>query len=47
MFKPFRTLILIGAAFLAGVFFERGTQREACFAQGGDYAAGLCTKGSE
>lgn len=47
MFRPLRTLFLVLAAFVAGIFFERGAQREACLEAGGSYAAGLCTKGIE
>lgn len=38
---------MVLAAFVAGVFFERGSQRETCLDAGGSYAAGLCTKGTE
>jgi len=43
MFGLFRTLILVLVAFVAGVFFERNGQREACAAAGGTWQnAGYC-----
>lgn len=42
MFRPFRTLFLIGFAFLAGVLFERNKASETCLAGGGTWDAATC-----
>ncbi|XDA99144.1 hypothetical protein AB1M95_04340 [Sulfitobacter sp. LCG007] len=42
MFRPIRTLMLIGVAFLAGLFTERANQRESCLERGGEMSEGLC-----
>lgn len=41
MFGLIRLPILLLIAFIVGVFFERGNQREACEARG-DWQNGLC-----
>lgn len=38
----FRTLFLIAAAFLAGIFYERSGQNGACVARGGEMSENLC-----
>ncbi|MGA9250948.1 MAG: hypothetical protein WBV78_20750 [Roseobacter sp.] len=42
MFKPVRLLILISAAFLAGLMVERYNVSEKCKQAGGTMDAGLC-----
>ena len=42
MFALFRLPLLLGLAFVGGVFFERSQARDACLAAGGDMQAGLC-----
>ncbi len=42
MFKPFRLIFLLGAAFLTGLLFERQSAGEACRGAGGSMDAGLC-----
>jgi len=42
MFRPIRTLFLIGLAFLGGVFFERNTAREACLEAGATWDTASC-----
>ncbi|MEE4187091.1 MAG: hypothetical protein V2I76_01410 [Roseobacter sp.] len=42
MFKPIRLVILLGAAFLAGLLFERYNSSEKCVQAGGSMDAGLC-----
>ncbi len=42
MFGLFRTLFLIGLAFIGGVLFERSQARELCDAAGGTLTRGLC-----
>jgi hypothetical protein len=42
MFRPFRTLILLVFAFLAGVFYERNGHLERCEAKGGRIVDSLC-----
>ncbi|WP_187430537.1 hypothetical protein ROLI_036670 [Roseobacter fucihabitans] len=47
MFRPIRSLILIGVAFVAGVFFEQATHRQACIDRGGDMSEGICLGAEE
>ena len=43
LFRPIRTVLLYGAAFLAGVFYERLSGQDACTRAGGTYAlSGVC-----
>jgi len=42
VFGLIRLPLLIGAAFVAGVFYERDQAREACRAAGGVPQAGVC-----
>ena len=42
MLRPIRTLVLLGLAFLAGVFFERQQQLDRCAAASGTMTNGLC-----
>ena len=42
MFRPVRTLFLIGLAFVGGVFFERNAAREACLAGGATWDSARC-----
>lgn len=42
MFRPIRTLFLIGIAFLGGVFYERGNARTACLDDGGVWDNAAC-----
>jgi hypothetical protein len=42
MFKPFRLLILLMVAFVAGLLFERHKVSEKCTEVGGRMDSGLC-----
>lgn len=42
MFRPIRTLFLIGFAFLAGVLFERSNASETCLDGGGSWDNATC-----
>lgn len=42
MFGLIRLPLLLGLAFIVGVFFERSQAREACLAAGGTMQAALC-----
>ncbi|WGW04264.1 hypothetical protein [Tropicibacter oceani] len=43
MFRPVRLVVLLMIAFVAGIFFERNSQAEACAALGGDWRIGICS----
>ena len=44
--RPIRLVVLMMLAFAAGVFFERGHQRELCESSGGVWSrTGICTAG--
>jgi len=45
MFGLIRLPLLLGVAFVAGVFYERSQAREACLVAGGTPQAGLCLGG--
>ncbi|MEM6889560.1 MAG: hypothetical protein AAF636_15665 [Pseudomonadota bacterium] len=47
MFRPIRTIVMVLAAFVAGIFYERNLQRDACAVFGGSYAQGLCREATE
>ena len=42
MFRPIRTAVLLGLAFLGGLFFERAQAVEACTGLGGITRDGVC-----
>lgn len=42
LLHPIRTLFLIGAAFLAGVMYEKQQTGTRCLDTGGDMQAGVC-----
>lgn len=44
LFRPIRTLIIIGIAFVAGIVYEKQSMRDRCLDQGGRITAGLCEK---
>lgn len=42
MFRPVRLIVLLGAAFLAGLLTERYNAAETCRAAGGEIDKGVC-----
>ncbi len=43
IFKPVRTILILGAAFIAGVFYERNMATDRCLDAGGRVAdSGFC-----
>ncbi|MDW4497295.1 hypothetical protein R5H30_04825 [Sulfitobacter sp. D35] len=42
MFRPIRTLALIGIAFVAGVLYERASDSQSCTDRGGEMSERLC-----
>ena len=42
MFRLIRTILLIGAAFVTGVFYERNNARTVCLDGGGTWERGVC-----
>jgi hypothetical protein len=42
MFRLLRTLILVMFAFVAGMLFERQSQRETCEITGGQWIRNIC-----
>ncbi|MDW3224514.1 MAG: hypothetical protein R8G34_16820 [Paracoccaceae bacterium] len=47
MFRPIRTLILIGIAFVSGIIFARELQRDTCIDRGGEMSDGICLGAEE
>ncbi|MFY9240318.1 MAG: hypothetical protein WAO78_15855 [Roseovarius sp.] len=47
MFRPIRTLMLLGAVFLAGLGFEKYKHSERCTAIGGSVSGGICQGGAQ
>ncbi|NRP14257.1 hypothetical protein XMM379_000414 [Aliiroseovarius sp. xm-m-379] len=43
IFRPIRTILLLGSVFLAGVFFERFQMKDTCLDRGGSVQNGICT----
>ena len=44
LFRPFRLLILLGIAFIAGILYERGEIKTRCEQVGGDMESGFCER---
>ena len=44
LFRPFRLLILLGIAFIAGILYERGEVKARCEQVGGDMESGFCER---
>ena len=44
LFRPFRLLILLGIAFIAGILYERGEIKARCEQVGGDMESGFCER---
>jgi hypothetical protein len=42
MLRPLRTILLLIAAFVAGVFSERAARHDQCLDRGGAISEGLC-----
>ncbi|WP_177170690.1 MULTISPECIES: hypothetical protein [Lentibacter] len=42
LFRPIRTIVLIGAAFLGGVVYEKSSHADRCLNAGGNVKTGLC-----
>lgn len=42
LFRPIRTLILLGIAFIAGVLYERFSMEDRCLDAGGAMQRNLC-----
>ena len=42
LFRPFRTLLLLAVAFVAGMLYERQNQAEACEDMGGVIRGAFC-----
>ena len=42
LFRPIRTIVLIGAAFLGGVVYEKSSHADRCLNAGGSVKTGLC-----
>ena len=42
MFRLIRTVLLIGVAFVVGVFYERNGVRTVCLEGGGTWERGVC-----
>ncbi len=43
IFRPIRTIILLGSVFVAGVFYERFQTKDLCLDSGGTVQNGICT----
>ena len=42
MFRLIRTILLIGVAFVVGVFYERNNVHTVCLEGGGNWERGVC-----